>query len=256
VSDKNTDPHTYDATEFHNNTSSNEEPHYNTLQRDNAANILTWSNNSTILFDTYEKIGSNNTTTNDAHNHSKLGQLRGGTCRIDPEGEYDVVEFEDRHTRSVLNQPPTGMNETIQMIPQGYEPVYLYGSSNTQTKELAGKCMLFDDKPHGAYNTIPAPTRAGVQLRVDAKPNSETVKGETPTTNKEVQYADPLTPNDKSHVLRDVQAEGEHFYHSLELNEPMNPEKCISGDPYSKQYSNPIAMKERTFGSNNDLMHL
>ena len=78
MSDKNTDSqqdHTYDAAQFNNQTSSDEQSQYNTLQCDNAVNIPTWSkfNSSTIiLFDTYEKIGANDTTINDAHNHSAL----------------------------------------------------------------------------------------------------------------------------------------------------------------------------------------
>jgi hypothetical protein len=253
VSDKNTDPqqdHTYDAAEFHNQTSNNEQPHYNTLQRDNAANIPIWSNSSTILFDTYEKIGADNTTINDAHNRFKLGQLR-GTHTNDSASEYDVVE--NTHTQNVLNQPPIGVNETNQMIPRDYELVY-FNNTQVDFKELAGKhnVMLFDDETYGRQK--PAPRRVAVQLRVDgveAKPNCnpETEKEETSRANKEVQYAEPLVPNYKSHI-QDVQAEGEHFYHSLELNEPT---KCISGDPYSKEYSNPVVMKERTFGSNSDL---
>jgi hypothetical protein len=256
VSDKNTDPqqdHTYDTAEFHNQTNSNEEPqyNYNTLQRDNTASFPTWSNSSTILFDTYDKIGANNTTISDAHSCFKLGQLR-GTRRTDSESEYDVIE--DSYTQNVLNhlpiQPPIKANQIL----REYEPVYDgYESSITQTKELAAKRMLFDDETHGAHK--PAPRRAAIQLRVgvEAKPNSETVKEETPIAHKEVQYAEPLTPNDKNHV-RDVQAQGEHFYHSLELNEPTNPEKCINGDPYSRECSNPVhvIIKEPTFGSNND----
>ena len=224
VSDKNIDPqqdHTYDAVQFNNQNSNNEQPHYNTLQRENAANIPIWSKSSKIL-NTYEKIGVNNTT-NGAHNCANVCQLR-VTCRTDSESEYDVVE--DGHTHNVLNQPSIGVNGTNKMIPQDYEPVYCYGSSNTQTTELAGKQMLFDesDETYGAHRTA-------VQLRVDGgedKPNSKTVKEETPIANKEVQYAEPLTPNDKDHA-QDMQAEGEHFYHSLELNKPTNIEKYISG---------------------------
>ena len=127
---------------------------------------------------------------------------------------YDVVEV--NHTRNVLNQPSIGISGTNQMIPQDYEPVYCNsdGSSNIQIKELAGKQMIFDDKTYGAHR--PVPRRAAVQLRVDGgedKPNSETVtlKEETPIAKKEMQCAEPLTPNDKHHI-QDVQAEGEHFY--------------------------------------------
>ena len=192
------------------------------MQHDSATSIPKWSNCSTIsLFDTYKKIGANNTPINDVHNCSNVCKLI-GTRRTDSESEYDVVE--DSHTENVLNQPSIGVSGTNKMIPQDYEPVYCYGSSNTQTTELTGKQMLFDDETYGAH-------RAAIQLRVDGsedKPNSEAVKEETPIANKEVQYAEPLTPNDKN---QDVQAKGEHFYHSLEQNKSakFNIEKCISG---------------------------
>ena len=113
--------------------------------------------------------------------------------------------------------------------------------------------MLFDDEAYGIHK--PASRGAAVQLGVngvDSTPNSEnftTVKEETPTASKEVEYAEPLAPNEKSHA-EDVQARHEHFYHSLELSAPTKPEKYISGAPYSKERSNPVVMKESTFGSN------
>ena len=154
------------------------------MQRENAVNIPTRSkfNNSTIeLFDTYEKIGANDTTINDAHNRSNGCQLR-GTYRMDSESEYDIVE--DSHTQNALKQPSAGVNGTKfnKMIPQDYEPIYFYGSSTTQIKELTGKQILFDDERYyGAHR--PVPRRAAVRLRVDGvedKPSSETVKEETP----------------------------------------------------------------------------
>ena len=60
------------------------------------------------------------------------------------------------------------------------------------------------------------------------------MKEETPTANKEIQHAEPQAPNEESHV-QDVQAKPEHFYHSLEPNEPTKPEKCIGGVPYSRE---------------------
>ena len=48
-----------------------------------------------------------------------------------------------------------------------------------------------------------------------------------------MQYAEPLTPNDKGHT-QDVQAEDEHFYHCLELNKQTNAEKYISGHATDK----------------------
>ena len=230
VSDKNQDAqqdHTYDTAQFKNqNTiSSNEQPQYSTLQHENGTNIPTWSNSTTILFDTYEKI---NTAVSDGQNRSNLNQSR-TTHRMDSGSEYDVVE--NSRTQNVLNQSYIGVSETNKMMPQDYESVYCnnFGSSNPQTTELTRKQMLFDNKTYGAHR--PVPRRVAVHLGVDGgedKPNSETVKKETPIANKEVQYAEPLTPNDKDHA-QDMQAEGEHFYHSLELNKPTNIEKYISG---------------------------
>ena len=73
--------------------------------------------------------------------------------------------------------------------------------------------------------------------RIDCTPHSEiitTVMEEISTANKEVQHAEPLTPNEKGHV-QDAQAKPKHFYHSLEISEPTKPEKCIGGAPYSKE---------------------
>ena len=76
------------------------------------------------------------------------------------------------------------------------------------------------------------------------KAATTTVIEKTSTAKKEVEYAEPLTP--KHHTL-DVHTKGEHFYHSLELNEPT---KHISSASYLKESSKPVV--ESTFGSNKD----
>ncbi len=216
--------HTYDTAKFDNQTDHDmphEQSQYNTLQHRN--NGTTKCN---LRFDdAYEKIyTSKDIDANKCSNSVKqISRISHKTVSY-----YDYVE-DKRDT-------------TPQMVPQNYEQIY-HEPNCTQVHNPTGKQLDCDDKTY----------EAAVQLGVNgikSTSHSETVKDKTPTTNKEVQYAEPLAPNDKSHVLRDVQADGEHFYHSLELNEPMNPEKCISGDPYSKQCSNPVVMKECTFGSN------
>ena len=115
--------------------------------------------------------------------------------------------------------------------------------------------MLFDDETYGTHK--PASKGAAVKLgvdRVESTHHSETtaaVKGETSTSDKEVEYAEPLPPNVNSGHTPNAQVKDEHFYHSLEDNKP---EKCVGGVPYSKESSNSV-MKASTLASNSNYFH-
>ena len=241
--------HTYNMAEYYKQSSCNaEQPQYNTLQR---GSINTASTQPSCIPSSgaYDIIGVN--TSNNVHNNCSTLHMytQKDTRRIDSVDTYDYVEDGDTQNE---NHSSTDINsETNHMLPQDYEPIY-HGSSNTQVTEPTRKYVLFDDEAYGIH--IPASRGAAVQLGVDGSestPYSEiftTVKEETPTANKEVEYAKPLAPNEKGHT-EDVQAKHEHFYHSLELSAPTKLEKYISGAPYSKEGLN---LKESTFGSNKD----
>jgi hypothetical protein len=200
-----------------------EQPQYNTLQHGGVTQC------GLRFDDAYDQIKVH--MSKDANNGStfikQIPKISHGTVSY-----YDRVENLDKRDR------------TSQMVPQIYEQVY-HGPNSMQIHKPTGKQLGFNDE------TYEAAIQQGVN-RVKSTPHSETVTVKDEITNKGVQYAEPMAPDNKSHI-RVVQAEGEHFYHSLELNEPMNPEKCVSGDLYSKECSNPVVMKERTFGSNNYL---
>ena len=110
-------------------------------------------------------------------------------------------------------------------MPRDYEPVY-HEPNCTQVDKSTGKHPIFDNRIHNKGASVKL-----MMNRVESTPHSEIitrVKEETPTVKEEVEYAEPLAPNDRSHT----QAKHEHFYHSLDLNEP---EKYSSGAPYSKE---------------------
>ena len=215
--------HTYDTTKFHNQIDTlHKQPQYNTLQRGNNGGITNYG----LRFDAYDKIEIH--MSKDANNCSKfMKQIPRTIHRID--SYHDEVEA----TFTYKNK----MGRTPQMMSQDYEPVY-HESNCTQVDKPTGKQLGFDDEAYGTHK--PASVGEAVKLgvdRIECTPHSEiikTVKEEISTANKEVQHAEPPAPNEKGHV-QDAQAKPEHFYHSLELNEPTNPEKCISDALYSKE---------------------
>ena len=128
------------------------------------------------------------------------------------------------------------------MMPQDYQPVY----DGPQIKEPISKHVLFDDDAYGTHR--PPSKGAAVQLGVDGNraestPHSETiamVKEKMLTPDNEVEYAEPFQPLNTKSPAQLAQAKSEHFYHSLEHNEPTKLEKCVSGVPYSNESSSPV----------------
>ena len=237
VTTKHTDTqqdHTYNAAEFHRQTHNNELPGYNTLQHGNAAN--TQIDNNSVL-GTYNKIDI--ITRKDPQKCSKVSkQLQRNTHTTDAIHIYDDVETD----------------WTNKTTPADYEPVY-HESNYRHVNKPTGEYVLFDDETYGTHK--PASKGAAVKLgvdRIESTHHSETtaaVKEETSTSDKEVEYAEPLPSNVNSGHTSNAQAKDEHFYHSLEDNKP---EKCVGGVPYSKESSNSV-MKASTLASNSDYFH-
>ena len=254
---KNTDTkqdHTYDAAEFHTHTNNiDEHPQYNTLQRENTANAQTISNPT---FDAYDRIDIN--TSKDVQKCSNLSmQFQRSTQMTDSVREYDEV---DTNHAQRENQPQICESEidwTHQAIPLDYEPVY-YGPNSTQGEESTGEHALFDDNMYGTHKPASkrATVRQGKEVVECTCPNAHSktttivmaLSDNRSTAHQEVKYAKPQ-PIIKSHT-QELQTKIEHFYYSLDHNEPMEAEEHNSGVPYSIESLNPL-VKGNTFASNN-----
>ena len=228
--------HTYDTPEFHSQTEMlHEQPQYNTLQHGNNGKITNYG----MRFDAYDKVEIH--ASKHACNCSTFIKQASRSIHQTDSYYYDVGATFTHENK---------MERVPQMVPQDYviEPVY-HEPNNTQADKPTYKQPVFDDEAYGMHKQVS--NGAVVQPGIDSfesKSHSEittTVKEDMPTDNKEVEYAEPLAPNDKSHT-QDTQGKGEHFYHSLELNEPIKSEKCISGAPLSNKSSNPsLTMEEK-----------
>ena len=257
---KNTDTeqdHTYDAAEFHTHTNNiDKHPQYNTLQRENTANTQIISN---LTFDTYNKIDNN--TSKDVQKCSNLSmQFQRSTQTTDSVHEYDEVDTNHAQRENKPQTCETETDWTHKAVPLDYEPVY-YGLNDTQV-ESTGEHVLFDDEMYGTHpkSVSNEPTKQFQKDGVESTSRNDysevttvktvkTLSDNRSIANKEVEYAEPLPPNIKS-PTQDAQAKDEHFYHSLEHNEPTKAEECNSGVPICIGSSN-AEDKDNTSVSNN-----